>query len=90
MAAGHDPIPDRPVIDPVTRREVDKRDEMTGIDYYQSYIDNIQQVTDEDIAHFVNTYLKDKPYVTGVLINPQARAAAGLTTETLLEGEVAR
>jgi len=63
---------------------------VAGIDYYQSYIDNIQQVTDEDIAHFVNTYLKDKPYVTGVLINPQARAAAGLTTETLLEGEVAR
>jgi zinc protease len=61
---------------------------VAGIDYYKDYIDNIQQVTRDDIARFVGTYLKDKPYVSGVLISPEARAETGLTTEALLAEEV--
>jgi zinc protease len=61
---------------------------IAGIDYYQSYVDNIQHVTQADIARFVDTYLKDKPYVAGVLINPEARAQTGLTIEALLPEEV--
>lgn len=61
---------------------------VAGIDYYKSYVDNIQQVTQDDLARFVNTYLKDKPYVAGVLINPEARAEIGLTTEAMLAEEV--
>jgi zinc protease len=61
---------------------------VAGIDYYKAYVDNIQQVTREDITRFVNTYLKEKPYVTGVLIGPEARAETGLTTEALLAEEV--
>jgi len=62
---------------------------VAGIDYYQSYVDNIKQVTQDDIAHFVSTYLTDRPYVAGVLINPEARAEIELTTEALLAVEVA-
>lgn len=62
---------------------------VAGIDYYKSYVDNIKQVTRDDIARFVDTYLTGRPYVTGVLINPMARAEIGLTTEALLAEEVA-
>ena len=61
---------------------------VAGLDYYMTYTENIQQVTRDDIARFVTTYLEEKPYVTGVLINSQARADVGLTTEVLLAGEV--
>jgi zinc protease len=61
---------------------------VAGLDYYMTYTENIQQVTRDDIARFVATYLEEKPYVTGVLINSQARADVGLTTEVLLAGEV--
>ena len=61
---------------------------VAGLDYYMTYTENIQQVTRDDIARFVTTYLEEKPYVTGVLINSQARADVGLTTEVLLAEEV--
>jgi zinc protease len=60
---------------------------VAGIDYYESYIENIQQVTHEDIARFVGTYLEDKPFVTGVLISPEAREEVGLVPEDLLAVE---
>lgn len=35
-------------------------------EYYLTYVKNLQTVTKADIAHFVNTYMKGKPYVLGI------------------------
>lgn len=61
---------------------------VSGVDYYQTYIENIQRVTGEDLARFAGTYLEGKPYVTGVLISPQARQQTGLSVAALLTEEV--
>jgi len=61
---------------------------VAGIDYYQDYISNIQQVSRDDIARFVHDYMIGKPFVTGVLISPEARAEIELTEESLLAQEM--
>jgi zinc protease len=61
---------------------------VSGLDYYLGYVDNMQDVTEADIAAFARDYVIGKPHVSGVLIDPAAREAIGLTAEALLEGEV--
>lgn len=41
-----------------------------SIDYYTNYVENLKQVTRQDIANYVNTYMTNKPHVNGLLINP--------------------
>ena len=43
----------------------------TSIDYYTDYVDNLQKVTKQDITNYVNRYIKDKPFVAGMIINPE-------------------
>jgi len=41
--------------------------------YMIDYVENIQKTTREDIKHYVETYIIDKPKVTGILITPDMR-----------------
>ncbi len=41
-----------------------------SIDYYTNYVENLKKITREDIVRYVNTYIKGKPHVNGLLVNP--------------------
>jgi zinc protease len=43
----------------------------TSLNYYTDYIDNLQKVTRQDITNYINRYIKDKPYVAGMIINSE-------------------
>src|SRR5438132_13873312 len=57
---------------------------VAGLDYYRSYVPNLQRATKEDIARYARHYIIGKPFVTGVLISPDARAKLNLTPESVL------
>jgi zinc protease len=42
----------------------------TGLDYMTDYEKNCQSITREDIKRFVNKYITGKPFVAGMIINP--------------------
>ena len=44
-----------------------------SIDYYTNYIDNLKKVSREDIKKYVQTYIKDKPKVVGLLLSPKMK-----------------
>lgn len=50
-----------------------------GLDYYESYIDNLRRVDRTDIADYVHRYIQDQYYVTGVLASPEDHARLGLS-----------
>lgn len=61
------------------------------IDYYLNYIDNIQQVTQDDVQSFFQQWMKDQPRVTVLLTSPDV--AEAWSDERLLEtvhGEVSQ
>lgn len=41
-----------------------------SVDYYTNYVKNLQAVTREDIAAYVQEYIIGKPHVNGLLLNP--------------------
>ncbi|MEM1347468.1 MAG: pitrilysin family protein [Myxococcota bacterium] len=51
---------------------------VAGLDYYVNYLDNLEKVTREDIARYVEAYLIDKPFVAGLLIDEQVGADIGM------------
>jgi zinc protease len=57
---------------------------VAGLDYYRNYVPNMQRVTKLDIARYARTYIIGKPFVTGVLISPEAHAKIKLTPESIL------
>jgi zinc protease len=57
---------------------------VAGLDYYRTYVPNMQKVTRSDIAKYARTYIEGKPYVAGVLINSEDRKKIGLTAAMLL------
>lgn len=61
---------------------------VSGLDYYRTYVDDILTVTTDEVAGFARIYLIGKPRVSGVLISPEARQAAGLRESDLLLTEV--
>lgn len=61
---------------------------VADLDYYLGYVDNLQAVTTDDIAAYVSRYMLGKPSVSGVMINPEARAEIGLEPERLVAQEV--
>jgi len=61
---------------------------VADLDYYLGYVDGIRAVSQEDIADFARTYVVGKPHVSGVLIDPAARAEIGFTASDLLAQEV--
>lgn len=61
---------------------------VASLNYYRTYVPNMQKVSRTDLAQYARTYLQRKPFVAGVLISPQARAQLGLTTDMLLPKEL--
>ncbi len=59
----------------------------SGLDYYATYIENLNKVTRKDIQTYVNKYIKGKHRVAGVLISAEDQKKIGLTEETLLARE---
>ena len=57
---------------------------VAGLDYYRTYVPNMQRVTRGDLARYAQKYLQNKPYVTGVLLSPEARKQINLTPDQLL------
>jgi len=53
-----------------------------SIDYYTGYIDNLKKVSREDIKKYVNTYIKNKPMVTGLLISAEMKTQMNITDAT--------
>lgn len=54
---------------------------ITGIPYYESYLDELDKVTLVDVSSFVKTYLVDKPYIASVILSPEA-AKEGKLSDT--------
>ena len=48
------------------------------IPYYTNYVENLNKVSREDLKRYVQTYIKGKNNVTGVLITPDMRTSLGL------------
>jgi zinc protease len=47
---------------------------VADIQYYTNYVENLEKVTREDIKNYVRNYIKGKPRVTGILVNPSQLA----------------
>lgn len=45
-----------------------------NLDYFNTYLDNLNKVTREDIKNYVRTYIRDKPHCAGLLISPDSRS----------------
>jgi zinc protease len=41
----------------------------TSLDYFTDYVPNLMKVTRQDLTRFINKYIKDKPFVAGMIIN---------------------
>ena len=61
---------------------------VAGLDYYRTYVPNMQRVSRSDLAQYARTYLVGKPYVVGLMMNPQAFKKTGLTAEALMPKEL--
>jgi zinc protease len=44
-----------------------------GLDYYLGYVDNLYKVTPADTAHYISTYITNKPFVLGVMLSPEMK-----------------
>jgi zinc protease len=43
----------------------------TSLDYFTDYNNNMQKITKKDITDYVKKYIKDKPFVAGLIINEE-------------------
>lgn len=59
----------------------------SGLDYYATYVENLNKVTREDIRQYVRKYIKHKPRVAAVLISEADQKRIGLTEQDLLARE---
>lgn len=55
---------------------------VTGMSYYDGYLEGIQKVTIADVQRVVKTWLEGKSYVQGVLLSPEDAKAVGLKDNT--------
>jgi zinc protease len=44
-----------------------------GLDYYLNYVDNLRKVSRNDIDEYVKKYIRNAPYVKGLLMSPDDR-----------------
>jgi len=58
---------------------------VTGLDYYKTYVPEMQKVTRADLAGFARKYMIGKPRVTGLLVSPADRAKLDVTTAQLMQ-----
>ena len=43
----------------------------TSPDYFTDYVPNMMKVTKADMTNYVNKYIKNNPYVAGMIISPE-------------------
>ena len=43
----------------------------TSLDYYTDYIENLQKISAADIQRYIHKYIKDKPYIAGMILNEE-------------------
>ncbi|HVE90592.1 MAG TPA: pitrilysin family protein [Burkholderiaceae bacterium] len=58
---------------------------VTGLDYYKTYVPEMQKVTRANLAGFARKYIIGKPRVTGLLLSPADRAKLNVTTAQLMQ-----
>ncbi len=46
---------------------------VASIDYLSSYLENLRKINRVDLQRYIRTYIKDKPYCAGLLINPKVK-----------------
>jgi len=56
----------------------------SGLDYYDTYVDNLRKVTREDIRRYVRKYIKNKPRIVSALLSEDDQKRVGLTEKDLL------
>jgi zinc protease len=56
----------------------------SGLDYYDTYVDNLRKVTREDIRQYVRKYIKNKPRIVSALLSEEDQKRVGLTEKDLL------
>ncbi|MGZ5245049.1 MAG: M16 family metallopeptidase, partial [Bacteroidia bacterium] len=59
-----------------------------NLDYYTNYVNNIKAVTREDINSYVSKYIKDKPYIAGLLIHPSMKGMLPLDSIFPVAGDI--
>jgi zinc protease len=57
---------------------------VTGLEYYQSYLDNLRAVSREDIVNYVNRYILNQPHVTGALMSREGKRQLNVVKGSLL------
>jgi zinc protease len=61
---------------------------VAGLDYYRNYVPNMQRVSRSDLARYARTYLVGKPYVVGLMMNPDAFKKTRIGADALLPKEL--
>jgi zinc protease len=61
---------------------------VAGLDYYRNYVPNMQRVSRSDLAQYARTYLVGKPYVVGLMMNPDAFKKTRIGADALLPKEL--
>jgi zinc protease len=56
----------------------------SGLDYYDTYVDNLRKVTREDIRQYVRKYIKNRPRIVSALLSEDDQKRVGLTEKDLL------
>ena len=51
---------------------------VTGLDYYDHYLENLNKTGFEEVRAFVKKWMIDKPYMAGILLSPEDAKKAGL------------
>lgn len=57
---------------------------VTGLDYYRNYVENLRKVTRKDINNYVNRYIKDQPFIMGIILPEQVFSTLNLKKEEML------
>ncbi len=58
---------------------------VTGLDYYDDYVESLKKIGFDDVRGFIKTYLVGKPHLDGILLSPEdAKKAALADTATPL------
>ena len=61
---------------------------VAGLDYYRTYVPNMQRVTRGDLARYAQTYLRGKPFVAAAMMSAESLQQTKLTPAALLPTEI--
>jgi zinc protease len=52
----------------------------TSLNYFTDYYKSMQNITRDDINNYIKKYIKGKPYVAGIIINPEMNKQSQAST----------